>query len=52
MLHPGSRALIRARVVHPNESRSGSSRDAFSVGSDRDVVEIWLVPDPRFEKLV
>jgi hypothetical protein len=51
MRHPGSRALLRARVVLPNESRSRSSRDAFSASSDRYAVEVWPVPDPRFEKL-
>jgi hypothetical protein len=51
MLHPGGRALLRAWVVVPNESRSGSSRDASSASSDRDAVEIRPVSDPRFEKL-
>jgi hypothetical protein len=51
MLHPGSRALLSAQVVLPNEYRSGSSRDAFSARFDRDVVNIWPVPDPQFETL-
>jgi hypothetical protein len=51
MRHPGSRALLMARVVFPSESRSGSSRDAFSASSNRTAVEIWPVPNPRFEKL-
>jgi hypothetical protein len=50
MLHPGGRALLKARVVLPNESRSRISRDAFSARLDRDAVEIWPVPDAQFEK--
>jgi hypothetical protein len=51
MLHPGGRALLRARVVLPSESRSGSRRDAVSAISDQDAVEIWLISDPQFETL-